>query len=170
MIKSYNLTRRCKQASTHMPLLIKCVQATDGGILEMGTGIASTPLLHWLASERKRRLISYDDNIFFYNLAKQFQSKYHRIRLVEDWSQLKIDGHWSVALIDQSIPNRVQIAIYLKDKVDYMVIHDTEFDSPYHYELVWPHFKYRYNYTQQRPNTSVVSNFKDLSWLQSKTL
>lgn len=169
-IPTFNQVKLYKQSSTHFPLLIKCVLATDGPILEMGTGFFSTPLLHWLASERQRLLISYDDNYDFYTMARRFQNRYHRIRLIEDWNKLDIGGHWSVALIDQSRKSRAPMAIYLKDKVDYVVIHDTNASQYYHYERIWPHYKYKYDYTKQNPNTTVVSNFKDLKWLEEKIL
>lgn len=164
------LGRFFKQGGSHFPILIKCVLATDGGVLELGTGLFSTPLLHYLVSERQRPLISYDDNEDFYKLARVCQNRYHRIRFVEDWSKLKIEGHWSVALIDQSTKNRANSAIALKDNVDYIVLHDSNDPHHYRYEKVWPHFKYRYDYTVQNPNTTVVSNLKELEWLKTKIL
>ena len=160
-----------KGSSTHFPVLIKCAMATDGAMLELGTGLFSTPLLHWLASERQRPLISYDDHPDFYDLNRKFQNRYHRIRMVTDWDIFKkIGGHYSLALIDQSTKNRAKTAIYLKDKVDYVILHDSNSAHHYHYEKVYPHFKYRYDYTKQDPNTTVLSNFNDLSWLDHKTL
>lgn len=160
-----------KGSSTHFPLLIKLALKTDGGILECGTGLFSTPLLHWLASERQRLLISYDDHSDFYELNRKFQNRYHRIRLTKDWKDVQsIGGHWSVALIDQSTKNRAPTAIALKDKVDFVILHDSNSPHHYRYETVWPHFKYRYDYTKQDPNTSVVSNFNDLEWLKDETL
>ena len=164
----HKMGRFYKGSSTHFPMLIKCVQATEGGVLELGTGLFSTPLLHWLCSEKQKPLISYEDSEEFYRLARLFQNRYHRIRKIDDWKKFDIGGHWSVALIDQSTKNRAQMAIYLKDKVDYIVLHDSNDESHYKYHLVWPHFKYRFDYTKQTPNTTVVSNFKDLSWLNSQ--
>ena len=153
-----------KSCSSHYPLLIKCVLKTDGPILELGTGFFSTTLLHWLASERQRPLYSYDDNPDFWQLNKKFQNKYHRIRMT-DW-KLDIKGHWSVAFIDQSTKNRTPTAIYLKDKVDYILIHDSDSHHTYRYDRLWQHFKYRYDYIKSHPNTTVLSNFNDLSWLK----
>jgi hypothetical protein len=151
-------------------MLLKCIQATEGGVLEMGTGLFSTPFLHWLCSEKQRRLISYEDNYDFYRLARIFQNRFHRIRLVEDWDKLDIGGHWSVALIDNSTKYRASMAIALKDKVDYVVMHDTNDPVHYRYQYVWSHFKYRYDDTRQSPWTSVVSNFENLKWLEEKIL
>ena len=160
--------RFSKKSSTHMPVLMACVQATDGAVLELGSGMYSTPLLHWLCSLKQRKLITYEDSLDWFTEAKKFQNKYHRIRLVEDWDKIDISGHWSVAFIDQSTASRSPMAIKLKDNADYIVIHDTNSPHHYHYDTVWPHFKYRYDFTKQDPWTSVVSNTKDLSWLDIK--
>ena len=47
---------------SHLPVLIKMVLMTDGPILELGTGFFSTPVLHWLCAEKKRKLVSYDSS------------------------------------------------------------------------------------------------------------
>jgi hypothetical protein len=159
-----------KSCSSHYPLLIKCILKTDGPILELGTGFFSTTLLHWLASERQRPLYSYDDNLDFWQLNKKFQNKYHRIRLTKDWKDIPLHKKWSVVFVDQSTRNRTPTAIAVKDISDYVVIHDTDSDHPYHYDKVWPHYKYRYDYTKQHPWTTVVSNFNDLKWLEDSIL
>jgi len=154
-----------KEYTTHMPMLIKCVQASEGPVMECGAGLASTPLLHWLCHEKKRPLWSFEEKEEFYNYARKFQSRFHRIRLV-DFKNFKVDGHWGVALIDQSTRARRPTILYLKDKVDYIVIHDTQKEEVYHYEKIWKHFKYVHHWKGCSPWTSVVSNFKDLSFLK----
>jgi hypothetical protein len=136
-----------------------------GGVLELGSGIHSTPLLHWLCFPRKRRLITYEDNPEFYAVARKFQSNNHRIRMT-DWN-LDIKGRWSVALVDQSSKSRASTAIYLADKVDYVLLHDSEAPDHYRYDRVWPHFKYRIDYKEVVPWTTILSNFKNLAWLNS---
>jgi hypothetical protein len=153
-----------KEYTTHMPMLIKCVQATDGGVLELGSGLSSTPLLHWLCQEKARQLWTFEEEEDYYKFARKFQSKNHRIRLI-DFKDFNVKGHWSVALVDQSTKQRTPSILYLKDKVDYIVIHDTEGKEVYGYDEVWKHFKYVYHWKGCTPWTSVVSNFKDLSWL-----
>lgn len=152
-----------KHYTTHILMLIKCVQHTDGAVLELGAGPASTPLLHWLCKEKKRPLYTYESNKFFYKYAKLFQSSNHHVRYV-DWNDYKIDGHWSVALIDQPSKFRVQSINYLKDKVDYFVLHDTDGAGVERYKDVLSQFKYRYDWKECRPWTTVVSN-KELLWL-----
>ena len=159
--------RFLKQSSTHMPILIRCMLNSKGTMIEMGTGLFSTPIFHWFAKEMGRNVVSYDDNQEWFEFARRFRSRYHRIRFVENWKKLDIKGHYGVALIDQSTKARTPMAIALKDKVDYVVIHDTDSNHPYHYDKIWPHYKYRYDYIQAKPNTAVVSNFNDLEWLKN---
>ena len=147
-----------------MPMLIKAVQASEGPILEIGSGLFSTPLLHWLCHEKGRRLITYENNEDYFKFAKGFQSKNHRIRLVKDWEEIENKKRWGVILIDhEPAEQRRADILKFKDSADYIVIHDTERESRYGLKDVWPHFKYRRDWKACKPWTTVVSNFKDLS-------
>lgn len=161
MINRIAPLRLNKSYTTHMPMVLKAIQLTTGPVLELGSGPFSTPLLHWLCAEGRRPLYTFEEVEEYFNFAKGFQSKTHRIRLIKDWSNFKIKGHWSVALIDQ-YQNRAKMAIYLKDKVDYILLHDSEAHC-YDYDKVWPYFKYRFDWKFAKPWTTVLSNFKDLS-------
>lgn len=153
-----------KEYTTHIPTLIKVVQASEGPILEIGSGLFSTPLLHWLCHEKGRKLITYENNQDYFKFAKRFQSRNHRIRFIKDWEEIDTEAHWGVALIDHepAAQRRVDI-LRLKDSADYIIIHDTERESHYGFDKVWPLFKYRYDWKGCKPWTTVVSNFKDLS-------
>lgn len=153
-----------KHYTTHIPMLIKCVLATNGPVLELGAGPASTPLLHWLCQEKKRLLHTYESNRYFYKYARLFGSGNHKIYRV-DWNDYNIEGHWSVALIDQPSKFRSWAIELLKDNVDYIVIHDTDHAGEKRYAKVLTQFKYRHDWKACRPWTTVVSNFKDTSWL-----
>jgi hypothetical protein len=156
-----------KSYTTHMPTVIKVVQATTGPVIEFGGGLCSTPLLHWLCAEDRRKLISFEDNPEYYQYMKVFQSRTHRIRLVNNWDDIKVNGHYSVILIDHITERRAIDAIKWKDNADYIILHDTESKNEvYHYNEVYPHFKYVYHWKFSWPWTSVVSNFKDLSFLE----
>ena len=151
-----------------MPLLSKFVQATDGAVMELGSGAFSTSLLHWLCAENRRRLVTYERNPKYFKSAKTFMSKTHSIRLVEDWDKIPFedakDMEWDVVFIDNELERRSIDPIRLKNKTKFMIIHDTSQDD-YGYEKVWPHFKYRYDWKFSRPRTSVVSNFIDIRGL-----
>lgn len=150
-----------KYWTTYMPMLIKAVSLTHKDVLEMGSGFFSTPLLHWIC-KYKNKLYTYENNEFFYSFARQFQSSTHRIRFLENWDDLKIDRHWGVVFMDhQPDERRGKDAVRFKDNADYIVIHDTG-DDIFGDTAVWGHFKYRYDWKDCRPWTTVLSNFKEL--------
>ncbi len=154
-----------KAVSTYMPMLIRCIGATTKPVLECGSGLFSTPFLHWYCKERNIPLFTYEDNQEYFPFAKQFRSKDHHVRLTKDWEDIE-KKHWGVVLIDQGegqigIENRIKTAIALKDSADYVVLHDSQWRNMY--GEVFKHFKYRYDWKECIPNTTVVSNFKDLS-------
>jgi len=156
-----------KSWTTHIPMLIKTVNATSGPVLEIGSGLFSTPLLHWICKYRNQEIITLEHNPEYYDFARGFQSKLHRIRLIDNLDNLPIDRHWGVILIDHEVPGqtRGETAIKLKDHADYIVLHDTEDEEYFGYDKIWGHFKYRYDWKDCPGWTTVISNFKDLSWL-----
>jgi len=161
-----------KGYSTHNALLLKILAVSEGDVLELGGGAFSTPLLHWYCKNQNRQLITYDDNEDYYLYEKQFQSKLHRIRLVKDWDEVDTKTHRGLVFIDHGGKTsagirRGQDVIRFKDTADYIVMHDTEPKGwkGYGYDKTWEHFKYVYHWKECLPYTSVVSNFKDLLWL-----
>lgn len=155
---------------SHLPILIKLVLMTDGPILELGTGFYSTPVLHWLCAEKKRKIVSYESQEAFVEVAKNYLTDFHEIHLVDDWSKINISQHWSIVLIDHwpSSQRKVEMA-RVANNADYVIVHDSEPDNDkdYRYSEVVPLYKYRYDYDKLYPNTSIFSNFKDLSSLGS---
>ena len=143
-------------------MLIKIVLKSRGDVVEVGSGFFSTPLLHWLCKGMNRKLITYESDPDYFKFAKKFQSLGHTIRLIENWDEMDFKTHRGVVFIDHVPERRSTDILNFKDKADYIVIHDTEADS-YNYETVWSHFKYRYDWKDCRPWTSVVSNFNDVS-------
>jgi hypothetical protein len=151
--------------ATHIPLLIRVFDISEGDVLEVGTGWFSTLMLHWLAHIYKRRVYSYESSRHWYERALRYQSPYHKIIKVESWDELPADKHWGLVFIDHSPEARRRVEIErFKDLADYIVIHDTqpEDDKKYQYSGIWRYFKYKKNWTRAKPWASVVSNFKDL--------
>lgn len=149
---------------SHIPILVKVMSISDGPVLELGAGFFSTPLLGWLCRAKGREFVSYENNEKWCEALRRnigFHPKF-----VKNWGDIKVDDtHWSVAFIDLRPGIRRKVcANRLKDNADYIVIHDSEPDINkfYRYTDIYPLFKYRYNYTKVRPNTVVLSNFKDL--------
>jgi hypothetical protein len=152
--------------ASHLPVLIKILQISDGPVLELGSGIFSTPVMHWLCLESKRRLITYEDVPDYYNMIKRFSYGMHEIKLIEDWDKIPIDNvHWGVVFVDHNPPERRKIEIArLANIADYIIVHDTESQMDAETGFIkesFPLFKYSYNYKRQKPYTSVLSNFID---------
>ena len=153
-----------KKSSTHFPILMKVLEISDGPVMEIGSSISSTPLLHWLCREKNLKLVTYEKNPDNFAFAKGFQSRNHSIRFVKDWEEIDTESHWGVVLLDQ-IPEirMVTDPLRLKDNTDYIVTHDILTED---YDQVWPHFKHHYEWKESHPRTVVFSNLKNLSNLQ----
>jgi|SRR3989344_7168328 len=148
--------------SSYFPVLIKAVQNTDGPILELGAGLFSTPLLHWLCAEQGRKLVTYEDNQKYYKFARKFRTDTHEVNFVTDWDKESFNKtKWDVVLIDHGVNRRTKDILRLKNCVKYIVIHNTQ-DKNYKYGKIWSKFKYVYHWKFCTPWTSVVSNKKKL--------
>lgn len=171
--EKYKHTSLEMETSTHFPMLIQTVQGTDGTVLELGTGMFSTPLLHWLLFNTGRKLISYESYPHYLDFAKKFETDTHKVIYVKDWANEPFDEHYSVVFIDHSINGRTHTrgddALRFKDKADYIVLHDAGPNShaKYGYDKIYPEFKYRHDWDCYKVMTTVLSNTKDLGWLKN---
>jgi predicted O-methyltransferase YrrM len=161
------------ETSTHFPLLMAFVQTTDGPILEVGTGVFSTPLLHWMCFAKKRKLISVERHKHYLEFAAKFKTDWHDVLCVKDLKEDTFKEHFSVVFIDHSPKKprtRGDDALLFKDKADYVIIHDAGENGhkKYGYDQLYSQFKYRYDWNGCWPSTTVLSNTKDLSWLNSQ--
>ncbi len=148
-----------KQMSSHLPVLLKAINETKGDICELGAGFYSTPFFHWLC--RNREVVSYENNPDYFHFAKRFQTKNHRIRPMDE---VDFDRHWSIVFIDHEAERRGADAIKFTN-ADLVILHDSEPEDneTYGYTQVWPHFKYRRDFIENRPHTTVLSNTIDVT-------
>lgn len=151
--------------STHMPVLINLFSRTDGPIMEIGAGVYSTPILHWLCHPTKRKLVSYENDHDFIKFAKEYEAAYHSIRYIDDYRSIPIDNYYSIILIDHVGHHRGETAVHLKDCADYIVLHDANVIRRNTYQLIPKAFKHYRVYEFARPWTGVASNFKELDAL-----
>jgi len=164
-----DLSQYKSSEGSHIPVLIKILEMSEGPVLELGTGYNSTPLLHWLCRVSGRHLVSYESSPQFYELAGNYRRPDHEVHFIEDWDTLDTTKHWGVIFIDHAPGvRRVEEMIRLANSADYVVVHDTEEKSDWHYKYSrgFPNYKYHYDYKKGYPNTSVLSNVKDLSKLE----
>ena len=154
--------------STHLPLLLKIVNATKGDVLEMGIGTGSTPALHEICAAQGRRLVSLDNNPrYVQEFAAKYQSPLHEFHVIEDWTKADIEKPWSVAFVDQKPAiSRHLAAGRLANHAEYVVCHDTEPEmmKKYHFSRIFPLFRCRFD-DALRPRTTVLSNLVNLDWL-----
>jgi hypothetical protein len=152
--------------ASHFPVLIKATSITSGPVLEIGAGMFSTPLLHWMCVSHHRELVSYETVPKVYNQLSQFNDEYHRVILIDDWDKADIERSWDVALIDHNPAERRVMEIRkLADYALYIIVHDTHprNEKDYHYDSIRPLFRYEYVYSDYPPYwTTVFSNFINL--------
>lgn len=170
------------QWGTHLPILAKVLDLTQGPVLELGTGVWSTMLFHIMCSNNKRLAISYDNDPTWYDSNQKWANEFHKLYLVEDFTDEQGNWHsgfekadidntfWSVAFMDHKpAKRRKDDAKRLANKAMVVILHDSEPESDrfFKYSWIYKHFKYRYNYENCRPHTVVLSNFIDVSKLLS---
>ena len=150
--------------SSHLPLLIRMVTETTGDVLECGTGIFSTPVLHWMCVPDKRKLVSCESNGKYYDIAMQYSCEFHSVNYVEDWDKIDIEKPWDVVFIDHDWDRRSIEARRLSGYAKFVIIHDTcgRDEKHYHYNKVFRFYKYNYQFLT-RPRTRVMSNFVDVN-------
>lgn len=152
--------------ASHIPILVRAFDLSEGDVLEVGTGYFSTTLLHWLGATTGRKIVSYETDPQWFERAKRYQNDYHDVIFVNDWDAIPLDQkQWGLAFIDHAPHARRSVDIKrLKDKAEYIVAHDTEPRSEklYGYPDIYSLFKYRVDYKKVEPWTSVFSNFHSL--------
>jgi hypothetical protein len=150
---------------SHLPVLMKVVQISDGPVLEMGSGIYSTVFLHWACFNAKRKLTTIESKWKYYKEMRRLRCDWHEIEFVKSWEKANIKGDWSVVLLDQGPGHHRGVAAKQLTHVDYLVLHDSDAPFSYGYESVFPLFKYRFDYVNPEratPSTTVLSNKHNL--------
>jgi len=152
--------------ASHLPLLIKVLEKSDGPVLELGMGPFSTPVMHMLCKNRDRLLVSYESNKNYFDMHKSFVNEFHQINFVTSWDDIKIEIPWGVVFVDHAPDIRRGIeAKRVANFAQFVVLHDSDprNDPYYKYPEVYPLYKYRLDYKKFVPNTTLLSNFVDVS-------
>ncbi len=152
---------------THLPCLIKAMSKTTGDVLELGTGVFSTPYLHYACTLSKRKLVSYENYKEWYDFMKTYENNYHKVKFVKKYSDAKIDKLWDVVLIDQTPDTSRVETIRRLDKYNYakyIIIHDSNPSNHKvtHYDEIYPLFKYKTDWHGDRNRATVLSNLVNL--------
>ena len=154
---------------THLPWLIKAVEATTGPVLELGIGASSTPVLHRLCAQKGRLVVSYDsDSHYVEQYANLYRHALHRFHWVSEWDNADIERRWSVVLVDHRPARRRYVdAARVAEHAEYVICHDTEpeRDKFYKWARAFKHYQFRFD-DDGDPRTTILSNFHSLDWLK----
>jgi len=152
---------------THLPCLIKAMEKTDGDVLELGMGVFSTPYLHYQCMLSDRKLVSYENYKDWMNFFVKYGyvNDNHEINFVEKYADADIEKPWDLVLIDQTPDSsRAEEIKRLVNLAKYIVIHDSNgrYNKIYHYDTIYPLFKYRTIWDTDDNHATVLSNSIDL--------
>lgn len=150
---------------THLPALMAVLDHTQGPVLELGTGVFSTPFLHYYCLLHKRHLVSYDNSAEWNGWVDYYKSPDHEILYVDDWDKAQIEKPWDVALVDHSPDVRRIVEVKrLANLAKYIIIHDSNarHEKTYHYSQIYPLFTYRRTWNSDNRHTDILSNFVNL--------
>jgi len=154
--------------STFLPMLLVALERTRGDVLELGAGVFSSPVLHWLCEKQKRNLLTIESDRGWFKFTRQYlRSQHHNFIYVSNWDEATthINKEWDVALIDHSPSGRRITEIkQLANLAKYLVVHDSEpwKEKEFRYSQIYPLFKYRFDFTLVDHQTVVLSSFFDL--------
>jgi hypothetical protein len=157
--------------ASHQPVLVELLKSiSEPKVIELGIGFGSTPIIVDLAKYSEH----YETDIEWHNnLKKEFETKNNIFNLVTNHSKFSWDEEsifskeWDVAFIDNaSGESRQSNLMKLKDKVKFIICHDTEElykPSASDYKWDFSSFKYHYVFTKYNTYTSVVSNYENFT-------
>lgn len=162
LYSSLNISRYEPEWASHLPILARTLLVSTGPILEMGIGIYSTPLIHYFSLEQHRRVMSFEHDPQWQHAHIPWQNKYHTIELIDNWDTCPIEKyHWGIVFVDHESERRSIDAIRAARYADFVMLHDSNgrYEELYHYNRVYPFFKYHYDYNFVGHHTTVLSNF-----------
>lgn len=169
---------------THVLPLIRCLEETDGDVLEFGSGPISTPLLNALClpseGAKKREILTLEEDQKWAVLARQYDSAYHKVAHVPDLS--KVLPHmnskdFSVVLIDNgdagdneetTREKRMRLLPWAVEATS-IVLHDAGVLKINELKKLKDLYKFMYVYDRIFPSTLVLSNVEDVrEWFKER--
>lgn len=155
---------------SHSIVLLAALYASKlGPILELGMGTASSPLLHSVALDQGRFILSADSDRRWINHFSPFtmNNTLHELKYVEvktqmgiEWATSNLEDYrnWSIVFIDHRPGSRRQFDLMSYSYRSHVVIvHDTESSSLYQYDRGLSVYRYQYRFTKLRPHTDALS-------------
>jgi len=148
---------------SHLPLLLAAFNVTSGPVLELGSGLGSTWLLHGLCGSTGRKLTTLETDEKWLLRFLNYGRKWHEIRLVENYIDLpEYKQKWGLAFVDHGLYEQRGTSIVSLKHVPIIIVHDTCYPWLYGYMAAFKHFRYVWHWRVFGPQTSAVSNTIDV--------
>jgi len=116
--------------ATHQELLVACVCASTGTVIELGCGHFSTPILHHICKAANRLLVSCDHDRKWIDEFRYLEGDNHCFIVdATGWANLKLidEGTFGCALVDHNPGSRFVPEINrLRGHTEFIVAHDAE--------------------------------------------
>lgn len=160
--------RNSLHVGSHLPVLMKIFSITEGPILEYGGGLNSTVFFHWACLSTERKLLTLESDWQNHKLLRKFRTSWHECQFVRNWDNVIIGSNYSIVFIDHNPAEQRHIAAKKHVESEYVILHDSDptRNSVYFYDTIYPLFKYKFDYTESYPNTTVLSNIHKLNRLK----
>lgn len=145
---------------SHRPMLWLALNNTEGLVVELGSGVSSTPLLQDYCREKNREFITYENN-------KEWAEKTGSVYTNTYFKELDKVG----LLFVDSAPGeeRKDLIEHYRNDADVIVLHDTEIGCRGIYGIIeiLKSFKYRIDFTPPKtPATTALSDTINVSeWI-----
>lgn len=171
MIRKYLTFPLDNHYGSHAIVLLAALYVTKSGpILELGMGTSSSPLLHRLAFEQNRFLLSADSDLRWINYFNSFtiNNTLHELKHVDvktemgiEWATSNLEDYknWTIVFIDHRPGARRQFDLLsYSHRSDIVILHDTEQSSLYQYNLGLSFYRYKYRFTKLKTYTDSLSS------------
>ena len=151
--------------ASHLTLLAAAFTKSTGSVLELGTGLGSTLMLHGLCGATGRKLKSLESNKQWFNeLRPEYQSDWHEFKCIDNFQKLpEYSQDWGLAFVDHGIIEERALSVKALTHIPIVVVHDTCHPKLYKYDEAFEHYKYRFDLKLFGPHTTVLSNSIDVA-------
>jgi hypothetical protein len=156
---------------THAPVLalyLSELGEVPHNVLELGVGLYSTPLMHYLCRAYSQLHSAETDGAWLTRF-RYMETDRHVFHHVSEWDTFDLieSMEWGLAFVDNAPgESRARLIHRLRSRARYVVVHDTETDyatgADYKYEPEFARYRYRADFRKLRPYTTVVSDFVPL--------
>jgi hypothetical protein len=151
---------------SHLPVLMRALDKTEGTILEFGMGEYSTAIISMMARLQGRKAHFFETNKEWFDYVRtKYGNRMCEFNLVENWDDVRIKKMAGFAFIDHAPDERRKEEIKrFANSIMVIAVHDSQpkADKHFRYSEVFPLFKYKRDFTKYSPHTTLLSNFVSL--------